>query len=33
MAMKVIMGDDSIEIHRVWSKAIATMMSSSAEKQ
>ena len=32
MAMKVIMGDDSVEIHRVWSKAIAAMMSSSAEK-
>jgi len=32
MAMKVIMGDDSVEIHRVWSKAIASMMSSSAEK-
>lgn len=32
MAMKVIMGDDSVEIHRVWSKAIATMMSSSTDK-
>jgi AcrR family transcriptional regulator len=32
MAMKVIMGDDSVEIHRVWSKAIATMMSSATEK-
>ena len=32
MAMKVIMGDDSVEIHRVWSKAIADMMSSSTEK-
>jgi AcrR family transcriptional regulator len=27
MAMKVIMGDDSIEIHRVWSNAIEAMMS------
>lgn len=26
MAMKVIMGDDSVEIHRVWSNAIANMM-------
>jgi AcrR family transcriptional regulator len=26
MAMKVIMGDDSVEIHKVWSNAIATMM-------
>jgi AcrR family transcriptional regulator len=32
MAMKVIMGDDSVEIHRVWSKAIADMMSLSAQK-
>jgi AcrR family transcriptional regulator len=32
MAMKVIMGDDSVEIHRVWSKAIAAMMSSSTDK-
>jgi AcrR family transcriptional regulator len=32
MAMKVIMGDDSIEIHRVWSKAISSMMSSSTSK-
>jgi AcrR family transcriptional regulator len=32
MAMKVIMGDDSVEIHRIWSKAIAAMMSSSAER-
>ncbi len=32
MAMKVIMGDDSVEIHRVWSKAIANMMSSSTER-
>jgi AcrR family transcriptional regulator len=28
MAMKVIMGDDSVEIHRVWSNAIGAMMSS-----
>ncbi len=27
MAMKVIMGDDSVEIHRVWSNAIEAMMS------
>jgi AcrR family transcriptional regulator len=27
MAMKVIMGDDSVEIHRVWSNAIAAMIS------
>lgn len=27
MAMKVIMGDDSVEIHRVWSNAVAAMMS------
>ena len=26
MAMKVIMGDDSIEIHRAWSNAIGAMM-------
>jgi AcrR family transcriptional regulator len=32
MAMKVIMGDDTAEIHRVWSKAIANMMSASTEK-
>ena len=32
MSMKVIMGDDSVEIHRVWSKAIADMMTSSAQK-
>ena len=32
MAMKVIMGDDSVEIHRVWSKAIAEMMSSSTRE-
>jgi AcrR family transcriptional regulator len=27
MAMKVIMGDDSVEIHKVWSNAVAAMMS------
>jgi len=32
MSMKVNMGDDSVEIHRVWSKAIADMMSSSTQK-
>lgn len=31
MAMKVIMGDDGVEIHRVWSKAIAAMLSSSGK--
>jgi AcrR family transcriptional regulator len=33
MAMKVILGDDSVEIHRVWSKAIADMMSSSVDNK
>jgi hypothetical protein len=27
MAMKVIMGDNSVEIHRIWSNAIEAMMS------
>jgi AcrR family transcriptional regulator len=31
MAMKVIMGDDSFEIHRVWSNAISSMMTSSTK--
>jgi AcrR family transcriptional regulator len=31
MAMKVIMGDDSVEIHKVWSNAIAAMMSSDTQ--
>jgi len=26
MAMKVIMGDDSVEIHRTWSNAIGAML-------
>lgn len=32
MSMKVIMGDDSVEIHRVWSNAIGAMMSSADKK-
>jgi AcrR family transcriptional regulator len=32
MAMKVIMGDDSVEIHRIWSNAIEAMMSPSKQQ-